>query len=429
MSIMVVGVGYVGLVAAAVFAAKGFDVVCIDKDEDKINKLKRSESIFYEPELENILLRHKKKLIFDTDMSAHLKKNDIIILAVGTPENEDGSADLKYIYKAIDEFVGLIEKDSLIIVKSTVPIGTCAKLEKYINDKLVNGASIEVVSNPEFLSQGTAVNDMMHPSRIILGVDSKRAEKVLRELYKDFEAPIVVTDRTSAEMIKYASNCFLALKISYINEIANLCEKVEANIEDVTLGMGYDKRIGKDFLKAGVGYGGSCFPKDTKALYHQSRLLDSPAETLKAAIYVNNNQVLRLLEKSKKYIKNYNGIKIAILGVTFKQGTDDLRESPAIKNINLLMQLGARISVWDKLSTNKIEHIYGSDIEICQEIDDALCGADACFIFTAWEDIIKYDISKFKTRMNKSLVFDGRNCFSTTKMHEAGITYESIGRV
>ena len=293
MKIVVAGTGYVGLVTAVCLAEIGHQVTCLDIDKNKIEKLKTGESPIFEPGLEDLMKKNKKRLSYTTDIKEAYSNADVIFIGVATPEKKDGSANLKYVNTVAKEIAQNLEKDAIIVIKSTVPIGTNKKIENVITKYLKNNINIEVVSNPEFLSQGTAVQDTLHAQRIVLGVKSKRSEKIMKEVYDGFNIPYVITNRESAEMIKYASNDFLALKISYINEIANLCEKVGANIQDVTQGMGMDKRIGNKFLNAGIGYGGSCFPKDTKALHWLSNYYDYEIKTIKAAIEVNSNQRIK----------------------------------------------------------------------------------------------------------------------------------------
>lgn len=371
--------------------------------------------------------KNKNRIDYTTDFKKGYKNANVIFICVGTPEKKDGSANLKYIYDVAREIAENIEKDCIIIIKSTVPIGTNDQIENLIKNNLRNNVKIEVVSNPEFLSQGTAIRDTLCAQRIVLGVSSKRAENIMREIYDKFNQKYVITDRKSAEMIKYASNDFLALKVSYINEIANLCEKIGANIEDVANGMGMDTRIGNQFLKAGIGYGGSCFPKDTKALHWLASYNDYELKTVKATIEINEKQRLKLIKKAKKYYKSFAKIKIAILGVTFKPNTDDLRESPALENISILLDEGALINVYDPVGEKNLKKIFGDEIVYCNTIENTLQGADICFIFTDWDFIKNMDIKLFIELMRTPIVLDGRNCFNL-KSIPRGMIYESIGR-
>ena len=316
----------------------------------------------------------------------------------------------------------------MIVIKSTVPIGTNDSIEKFIRKNLKNNVKIELASNPEFLSQGTAVMDTLNASRIVIGVESEWAKNILEEVYKPFNQPIVVTNRNSAEMIKYASNDFLALKISFMNDIANLCEIVGANIEDVAKGMSYDERIGSKFLKAGIGYGGSCFPKDTKALHWLSSHNGYELKTVKAAIEVNEAQKLRLVRKANNLVDSFEGIKVAVLGLTFKPETDDLREAPSIPNIQYLIERGADVIAYDPIGIENAKKIFNNSIRYTTSIDEAIENADICFIMTEWKQILDYDIANYKNKMKRPLVLDGRNCYRLDSMKDIGIEYYSIGR-
>lgn len=428
MKISIAGTGYVGLVTAVCLAEVGHFVTCIDRDEAKITLLDNCISPIYEPGLSELMLKNRHRLNFTTDARRAYEDADVIFICVGTPEKKDGSANLQYIYAAVKEMSEIVNRDCVIAVKSTVPMGTNDKVEKFITENLKHNIAIDIASNPEFLSQGTAVSDTLYASRIVLGVETERAERVLREVFDGFSRPYVITDRRSAEMIKYASNDFLALKISYINEIANLCEIVGANVEDVALGMGLDPRIGNRFLMPGIGYGGACFPKDTKALHWLANFHDYELKTVKAAIEVNENQKLKLIKKARKYFKSFHGINIAVLGLTFKPGTDDLREAPSLHNIPVLIEDGANIKAWDSIGIENYKKLYPEDITYCERIEDALEDADLCFIFTEWPEIKKLDLRKFAALMRQPLVIDGRNCYKLNAAKEAGIIYESIGR-
>ena len=305
---------------------------------------------------------------------------------------------------------------------------TNKKIEKFIKANLKNKVKVDIVSNPEFLSQGTAVRDTLHAQRIVIGVQNKNAENIMKQVYDGLGQQYVITDRESAEMIKYASNDFLALKISYINEIANLCEIVGANIQDVAKGMGLDSRIGNKFLQAGIGYGGSCFPKDTKALSWLANFNDYEIKTIKAAIEVNENQKLKLIKKARKYYESFEGLNIAILGLTFKPNTDDLREAPSLTNIPILLDDGANIKVYDPIGENNFKKIYPKEITYCKSIEETLKDADLCFIFTEWDFVKNMDITLYEKLMKKPIVIDGRNCYDLEKMKKTNIIYESIGR-
>lgn len=427
MKIVVAGTGYVGLVTAVCLAEKGHKVTCVDVDIDKINKLQQCKPTIFEPGLEDLMKKNKNNIRYTVDGNVAYKEADVIFIGVGTPERQDGSANLEYVYNVIDTIIKNLKKDTTIVVKSTVPIGTNDKIERYINNNIKSSIKVDIVSNPEFLSQGTAIQDTLNAKRIIIGANTEKAKKVMSEIYKNFNQPIIMTDRNSAEMIKYASNDFLALKISYINEIANLCEIVGANIEDVSNGMGLDDRIGNKFLNAGVGYGGSCFPKDTKALHWLAQINDYELKTVKATIEVNKLQRLKLIKKSKKYYNSLENLNIAILGLTFKPDTDDLRESPAIDNISILLEERANITVYDPIGENNCKKIFDNRIKYRNTIEETLKNADICFIFTAWDEIKNIDANIFLNLMTKPIVIDGRNCFNLADIPK-GMIYDSIGR-
>lgn len=428
MKIVVAGTGYVGLVTAVCLSEVGHNVTCVDVNKEKIKILNEGKSPIYEPGLEELMRKNKSLLTYTLDSKNAYKNADVIFIGVGTPEKKDGSANLKYVYEVAKEIAQSIKKDCIVVVKSTVPIGTNKKIEKYIKDNLKNNVKIEIVSNPEFLSQGTAVKDTLHAQRIVLGVQSKHAENIMKEVYDGFGQPYIITNRESAEMIKYASNDFLALKISYINEIANLCEIVGANIQDVAKGMGMDARIGNKFLQAGIGYGGSCFPKDTKALSWLANFNDYELKTIKAAIEVNENQKLKLIKKARKYYETFEGLNVAVLGLTFKPNTDDLREAPSLENIPILIEDGANIKAYDPVGENNFKKLYPTEIKYCDNIEETLKDTDICFIFTEWDEIKKIKPEEYKELMKTPLVYDGRNIYDLKEMKESGVEYYSIGR-
>lgn len=425
--IAIAGTGYVGLVTGVCLAYTGQSVWCVDSNEQKINTLKAGKSPIYETDLEKYMALAKSNLIYTSDYAKAYSNADVIFIAVGTPESPDGSANTDFVYSVAQQIAETVEKDCVIVVKSTVPIGTNDKIETFIKSNLKHDVKIEVASNPEFLAQGTAVRDTLHASRIVLGVESKEAEKILREVYAGFHGvPILVTNRRSAEMIKYASNDFLALKVSYINEIANLCDILGANIDDVAKGMSCDPRIGDKFLKAGIGYGGSCFPKDARALIHVAEEHGYDLKTVKASIDVNTRQKTILLEKARKFYPSFKDITVAVLGLTFKPGTDDLREAPSIANVETLLNEGANIQVWDPVGSENFKKLFQEAIKYCGSIDEALSGADICFIFTDWSEIKAINPSKFATLMMRPIVCDGRNCIADVNI--SNLKYVSIGR-
>lgn len=436
MNISVAGTGYVGLVAGVCFAEVGHNVTCVDIDEKKVELMKSGVSPIYEADLEGLMQKNyaEGRLNYTTDYKSAYRDADAIFIGVGTPEQPDGSANLSYIATVARQIAENVEKDCLVVVKSTVPVGTNDKVEQFIKDFLVNDVKVEVASNPEFLAQGTAVHDTLHAARIIIGTESKWAEDILMKIYEPFNLPIVSVNRRSAEMIKYASNDFLALKISYMNDIANLCELVGADIEDVAKGMSYDSRIGNKFLNAGIGYGGSCFPKDTKALEYIARQNGYELKTIKAAIDVNKAQKTMLYKKACKRLITFDGLKVAVLGLTFKPGTDDLREAPSLENIPLLLQGGANVYAFDPVGEENFKKKYPEgkigqgSITYVSDPKEALNGANVCFIFTEWGEVKTLIPSEYKELMKTPLIYDGRNIYSVNEMHEVGIEYYSIGR-
>lgn len=434
--IAVAGTGYVGLVAGVCFAEVGHHVTCVDIDENKVTMMKQGISPIYEADLEVLMQKNYAagRLTYTTDYKAAYKDADAIFIGVGTPEQPDGSANLSYIATVARQIAETVEKDCLVVVKSTVPVGTNDKVEQFIKDFLVNNVKVEVASNPEFLAQGTAVSDTLHAARIITGTESKWAEELLMKIYEPFHLPIVSVSRRSAEMIKYASNDFLALKISYMNDIANLCELVGANIQDVAKGMSFDERIGSKFLNAGIGYGGSCFPKDTKALEYLAAQNGYELKTVKAAIDVNTAQKTMLYKKACKRLITFSGLKVAILGLTFKPGTDDLREAPSLANVPLLLEQGADIYAYDPVGIANFQRIFPEgktlrgSIQYCNSVENALENANVCFIFTEWHTIKSVKPERYKQSMRTALVYDGRNIYDVEEMKVAGVEYYSVGR-
>ena len=430
MKIAVAGTGYVGLVAGVCFAEVGHDVTCVDVDEAKVKLMESGKSPIYEQDLEELMVKNYEagRLHYTTDYKSAYKDADAIFIGVGTPEMPDGSANLGYVATVSRQIAETVEKDCLVVVKSTVPIGTNDKVEQFIKDSLEHDVKIEVASNPEFLAQGTAVRDTLQAKRIVIGTESKEAEKLLMEIYKPFNLPIVSVNRRSAEMIKYASNDFLALKISYMNDIANLCELVGADIQDVAKGMSYDPRIGSNFLNAGIGYGGSCFPKDTKALKYLASQYGYKLKTVEAAVDVNTAQKTVLYKKACKRLITFNGLKIAVLGLTFKPGTDDLREAPSLDNVELLLKQGANIYAYDPVGMENFKKKYPTQITYVNTPEEALEKANACFIFTEWNEIKQIKPETYKKLMKTPLVYDGRNIYTKQSMKEAGVEYYSVGR-
>ena len=428
MNIVVAGTGYVGLVTGVALANAGHCVTCVDVDQAKVELMRQGVSPIYEPGLEELMQENMERLTFTTDYASAYRTAEVVFIGVGTPEKKDGSANLSYVFQVAHQIAENIENDCIVVVKSTVPIGTNDKVEKLIKDNLAHDVWVEVVSNPEFLSQGTAVPDTLHAARIVIGAESDRAKEIVRNVYENFHQPFVITNRRSAEMIKYASNDFLALKISYINEIANFCEIVGTNIEDVAKGMGYDPRIGNRFLHAGIGYGGSCFPKDTKALHWMSNYYERELKTIKAAIEINDSQKLKLIKKSKQYYDSLEGLTVAVLGLTFKPNTDDLREAPSLVNIPIMLDDGATVKAWDPVGVENYKKKYPDELQYCDTIEETLKDADICFIFTEWQEVKDLKPEDFKRLMKKAIVLDGRNCYIPETFSGSGVVYNSIGR-
>jgi UDPglucose 6-dehydrogenase len=434
--ISVAGTGYVGLVAGVCFAEVGHHVTCVDIDEKKVELMKSGVTPIYEKGLEDLMQKNYAtgRIDYTTDYRSAYKDADAIFIGVGTPEQPDGSANLSYIATVARQIAESVEKDCLVVVKSTVPVGTNDKVEQFIQDFLVNDVRVEVASNPEFLAQGSAVHDTLRAERIIIGTESKWAENILMNIYEPFNLPIVSVNRRSAEMIKYASNDFLALKISYMNDIANLCELVGADIQDVARGMSFDERIGSKFLNAGIGYGGSCFPKDTKALDYISKQNGYELKTVRAAIDVNNEQKTMLYKKASKRLITFNGLKVAVLGLTFKPGTDDLREAASLENIPLLLDQGADIYAFDPVGKENFSKVFPEGrngkghITYVDNVAAALKDANVCFIFTEWGEVKAITPEAYTMLMRTPLVYDGRNIYKVEDMETARVEYHSIGR-
>ncbi len=428
MNITVAGAGYVGLVSAICLAQIGHDVTCADVDAEKIRMLRSGRSPIYEAGLEELLQSNAPRLRFTTDPAEAYAAADVIVIGVGTPENPDGSCDLRYVYAAADSIAQHARDGAVVAVKSTVPIGTCAKLQTYFDTHTGGTRRVRVASNPEFLSQGTAVHDTLYASRIVIGAEEAETRAILRKMVEPFGIPIVETDLCSAEMIKYASNSFLALKISFINEIANLCETVGADVTDVAEGMGYDARIGRQFLRAGVGYGGSCFPKDTKAFYWLSEHEGQALKTVRAAIDVNEAQKRLPLEKARAICGDLRGRTVAVLGLAFKPGTDDVRDAPSLKVVAELLRAGAVVRAWDRVAADRFASAAGGDVRYCRDAAEALEGAELCLILTEWDEVRALTPKDFETFMRTPVVIDGRNCFEPDRFVGTGVTYASIGR-
>ncbi len=432
MKIAVIGTGYVGLVTGTCFAETGNDVVCVDNNEEKVKQLRGGKIPIYEPELDTLFDRNTQqgRLTFTTNLEEGIAGAKIIFLALPTPPGEDGSADLKYILGVAEKLGHILKDYTVVINKSTVPVGTADKVTAVIakNAKV----PFDVVSNPEFLREGVAVEDFMKPERVVIGTKSARAKKLLEELYEPFVRqgnPILFMDERSAEVTKYAANAFLAAKISFMNEIANLCELVNADVDQVRKGIGTDSRIGKRFLFAGIGYGGSCFPKDVKALYYTSKENNYNFKVLDAVMEVNALQRERFVEKVlAKYNGNLAGKTIALWGLAFKPNTDDIREAPAIYIIEQLLAKGAKVRAYDPEAMANVKQIFGDKVHFAHDQYDALSGADFLIIATEWNIFRSPDFDKINTLLKSKVIFDGRNLYHVGNMKDLGYYYYSIGR-
>lgn len=429
MKIAVVGTGYVGLVTGVSLSEIGHHVTCIDVDEDKIEKMKNGIPAFYEPGLSELMRKNlaENRLKFTMQHAEGFHKTDVIYIAVGTPENEDGSANLTFVEEVALKIAKLITQNTIVVIKSTVPVGTNDRIQELINEHLIEKVDVEVVANPEFLKEGSAIYDSFHGDRIVIGAKSTHAANIIEEINKPFGVPVFKTDIRSAEMIKYAANAFLATKISFINEIANICERVNADVEEVARGIGMDERIGNKFLKAGIGYGGSCFPKDTKALLKIAGYVDYDFELLKSVITVNQNQQEQLLQKIEDRFEKLEGKRIAILGLAFKPNTDDMREAASIIITKELANQGAEVIVYDPIAMENAKKVLVSSVIYVNSIKEALQNADVALILTEWDEIKNINLETFSV-MNSAIVFDGRNCFDLESVKESLIEYHSIGR-
>ncbi|MEW6067594.1 MAG: UDP-glucose/GDP-mannose dehydrogenase family protein [Nitrospirota bacterium] len=445
MHIGIIGTGYVGLVTGACFAEFGVVVTCVDKDQKKINLLKKGVIPFYEPGLDELVKRNVRqgRLMFTTKIPKAVESSLVIFIAVGTPPRGDGSADLKYVEDVAKEIASHIDGYKVIVTKSTVPVGTGERIRKIISKNLKEQADFDIVSNPEFLREGSAIEDFMRPNRVVIGAKSSQAVAIMRDLYKPLyliETPFVITNIETAELIKYASNSFLATKISFINEIANLCEKVGADVHMVAKGMGLDQRIGSKFLHAGPGFGGSCFPKDTKALLKMAEEHDIKLGIVGEAVRANERQRELMIKKIKDTMGPLEGKTIALLGLSFKPNTDDIRDAPSLYIIDSLLKEKANIRVYDPVVKNselisknmeltaKNSAISPKRMKFCKDSYDAAKGADALVIITEWNQFRNLDVDRLKRLLKKPCFFDLRNIYEPQKMREKGLKYYSVGR-
>ncbi len=432
MKISIIGTGYVGLVQGACFADSGNSVICMDIDEKKIANLKRGIIPIYEPGLEELVKRNVQdgKLEFSTNLRSTVQHGKVIFLCLPTPQSEDGSADLSHVLRVSEQMADLFNEDKIIVSKSTVPVGTVDRVRQIMRKKTDH--EVDVVSNPEFLKEGAAVQDSLKPDRIVIGTRNKRVMTVMTELYAPFVRtgnPILMMDERSAELTKYASNAFLATKISFMNELANLCEKTGADIDMVRKGMGTDQRIGQQFLFAGVGYGGSCFPKDVKALIKTSQENDFELRILRSVDEVNERQKKVLVRKVQKYFDGQLKEKvIAVWGLAFKPQTDDMRDASSVEVINGLLELGCKIKAHDPIALSRAKSIFGNRVEYFDRNYDALKGADALLVITEWNEFRRPDFVKMKALMKRQVIFDGRNIYEPKEVRDQGFEYFGIGR-
>ena len=430
MKIAVIGTGYVGLVSGVCFSETGVEVTCIDNNPDKVNRLNLGEVPIFEPGLDLLMKRNfnEGRLKFTLDLELGVKDAEIIFLALPTPESEDGSADLSYVLKMAETLSGILTSYKVIVNKSTVPVGTAAKVQAIFNEKCK--VKVDVVSNPEFLREGFAVEDFLKPDRIVIGSNSEQAIGLMTKLYKPFVRqgnPIFIMDEKSAELTKYAANAFLAMKISFMNEVANIAEEVGANIELIRKGIGTDHRIGGAFLYAGLGYGGSCFPKDVKAIQKIAKDIDYDFKLVNSVLAVNQLQREKFFDKIKRNL-DLKGKKIALWGLSFKPNTDDIREAPALFIIDKLIANGAKVSAYDPEGMQNVERQIGDKIQYGQNMYETLDGADALVIVTEWTVFRTPDFDKMKSLMKGNIIFDGRNLFDLEEMKNLGYHYHSIGR-
>lgn len=437
MKISIIGTGYVGLVSGTCFAEFGMNVTCVDKDIKKINNLKKGIIPIYEPGLESLVKKNidEKRLAFNTNLSEGIKGSEAIFIAVGTPSRRgDGHADLTYVYKVAEEISKYLDHYAVIVNKSTVPVGTGKRVHDIIRKNNRN-IEFDVASNPEFLREGSAINDFMRPDRVVIGCDSSKAKKILSELYRPLyllETPIIFTKRETAELIKYAANSFLATKITFINEISDLCEKVGANVNDVSTGIGLDGRIGKKFLHPGPGYGGSCFPKDTLALVKTAQDYKSKLGLVEHVVKSNNKRKINIYKKVKKACLNkLKGKKITILGLTFKPNTDDMRDSPSLDLIPSLIKEGAKLKLFDPEGMSEAKELFkknNKEISWCNDSYSAMKGSDALVILTEWNQFRALDLAKVKSYLKEPIIIDFRNIYEPKEMLKHGFNYFSLGR-
>ncbi len=429
MRIAIIGTGYVGLTVGTCLSELGNEVICVDINEEKIENLKRGEIPIFEPGLEPLVLRNKEagRLSFTTDFDSAVEKSEVIFIAVGTPQKENGEADLSHVENVARGIAIAAKNPKIVVEKSTVPVETGEKIAEILSKNNPHNVEFAVVSNPEFLREGSAVEDFMHPDRIVIGTNSEKAKQVMRQIYEPLQAPMIFTDIKSAEIIKHASNSFLATKISFINAIANICEKTGADVNKVAEGMGMDKRIGKSFLNAGIGYGGSCFPKDVEAFIKIAQKSGYDFKLLREVQNINEQQRRAFVKKIEKVLWNLKGKKIAILGLAFKPNTDDMRFAPSIDIVKALQNEGATIAAHDPAAEHSAKTLF-SNVEFCPNPYEAAKGADAVLFLTEWQQFRNIDFDKLKSVMKGKVILDGRNMFEPKQMRQLGFEYHGVGR-
>ncbi len=429
MNICVIGTGYVGLVTGSVFADLGNEVVCVDKNEEKVAMLRRGEMPIYEPGLEEMVARNvsDRRLCFSTEIEDSVAKSDVLFICVGTPPQANGDPDMSYVEEAAKSIARALNRYKVVVNKSTVPVGTGDRVREIIETNRRREVDFDVVSNPEFLREGSAISDTLNPDRIVIGAPNQIVAMKILELYAPLERPMLITDVASAEMIKYASNAFLATKISFINSIANICDAAGADVVQVMKGMGYDQRIGAAFLQAGLGYGGSCFPKDSSALIQTADKFGYDFAILKAVVEVNKNQAMLFMDRMEKALGTFDGKRIGVLGLAFKPNTDDMRDAKSLEIIARLLASGAEVQAYDPIAIEKTREIF-PQITYSKNAYDAACGVDALIIVTEWNEFKFLNMERLKEAMQGNVLFDGRNIYDPVRMRRLGFDYYCIGR-
>lgn len=429
MNICVIGTGYVGLVTGSVFADLGNEVVCVDKNEEKIAMLRRGEMPIYEPGLEEMVARNVSdhRLCFSTEIEESVGRSDVVFICVGTPPQPNGEPDMSYVEEAAKSIARALNRYKVVVNKSTVPVGTGERVREIIETNRRREVDFDVVSNPEFLREGSAISDTLNPDRIVIGAPNQIVAMKILELYAPLERPMLITDVASAEMIKYASNAFLATKISFINSIANICDAAGADVVQVMKGMGYDQRIGAAFLQAGLGYGGSCFPKDSSALIHTAEKFGYDFALLKSVVKVNKDQAMRFMDRMEKVLGTFEGKRVGILGLAFKPNTDDLRDAKSLEIIARLVAAGATVQAYDPIAMDKTRETF-PDITYCKNAYETACDADALVVVTEWNEFKFLNMERIRETMQGNVLFDGRNIYDPLRMKRLGFDYHCIGR-